>query len=132
MSSLEIKNLHVSIGEKEIVKVSHLTIPQRRDPRHHGAQRHRQVDLSKAIAGPPGLPRSPAGEVLLDGVSILGAGGRRARARGHFPRVPIPERDPGRFHRQLSPRRPAGARMAEGEELDASAYYKRLYSKMDC
>ena len=57
MSTLEIKDLHVSVetedGAKEILKGVTLTIKRRRDPRDHGPQRLGQVDAGLLDRRPP-------------------------------------------------------------------------------
>ena len=86
--------------------------------------------LSKAIAGHPDY-QITSGEVLLDGRFDPGAGSRRAaRARAFSSRSNIRARFRGVSIANFL-RAAQQARMSEGEDLDASAYYKRLYSKMD-
>ena len=61
MSTLEIKDLHVSVdtedGPKEILKGVTLTINGRRDARDHGPQRLRQVDAGLLDRRPPEVRR---------------------------------------------------------------------------
>src|SRR5882672_10345073 len=129
MSSLEIKNLHVSIGDKEIVKGLTLTIRSGEIHAIMGPNGTGKSTLSKAIAGHPDYTIT-SGEVLLDGVSILELeADERARA-GLFLAFQYPSEIPGVSIANFL-RAAQQARMAEGEELDASAYYKRLYAKMD-
>jgi Fe-S cluster assembly ATP-binding protein len=85
--------------------------------------------LAKAIAGHPDY-KITGGDVLLDGKSVLAMQpDERARA-GLFLAFQYPSEIPGVSIANFL-RAAVQARMAEGEELDASAYYKRLYSKMD-
>ena len=129
MSSLEIQNLHVAIGEKEIVKGLSLTINSGEVHAVMGPNGTGKSTLSKAIAGHPDYIIT-SGDVLLDGVSILEKeADERARA-GLFLAFQYPSEIPGVSIANFL-RAAQQARMAEGEELDASAYYKRLYSKMD-
>ena len=129
MSQLEIKDLHVSIGEKSIVKGLTLTIHSGEVHAIMGPNGTGKSTLSKAIAGHPDYTIT-SGEVLLDGASILGQeADERARA-GIFLAFQYPSEIPGVSIANFL-RAAQQARMAEGEELDASAYYKRLYSKMD-
>ena len=129
MSSLEIKNLHVAIGEKEIVKGLSLTIKSGEVHAIMGPNGTGKSTLSKAIAGHPDYTIT-AGDILLDGASILAKeADERARA-GLFLAFQYPSEIPGVSIANFL-RAAVQARMAEGEELDASAYYKRLYSKMD-
>ncbi len=129
MSSLEIKNLHVAIGEKEIVKGLTLTINSGEVHAIMGPNGTGKSTLSKAIAGHPDYAIT-SGEVLLDGQSVLAlAPDERARA-GLFLAFQYPSEIPGVSIANFL-RAAVQARMAEGEEIDATAYYKRLYAKMD-
>jgi Fe-S cluster assembly ATP-binding protein len=68
--------------------------------------------------------------VLLDGQSVLAMEpDERARA-GLFLAFQYPSEIPGVSIANFL-RAAVQARMAEGEELDATGYYKRLYAKMD-
>ena len=129
MSSLVIQDLHVSIGEKPIVKGLTLTINSGEVHAIMGPNGTGKSTLSKAIAGHPDYTIT-SGDVLIDGVSILAQeADERARA-GIFLAFQYPSEIPGVSIANFL-RAAVQARMAEGEEIDASAYYKRLYSKMD-
>jgi Fe-S cluster assembly ATP-binding protein len=129
MSQLEIKDLHISIGEKPIVKGFTLTIKQGEVHAIMGPNGTGKSTLAKAIAGHPDYTIT-SGEVLLDGKSVLAMQpDERARA-GLFLAFQYPSEIPGVSIANFL-RAAVQARMAEGEELDASGYYKRLYSKMD-
>jgi Fe-S cluster assembly ATP-binding protein len=129
MSSLEIKNLHVAIGEKEIVKGFTLTINSGEVHAIMGPNGTGKSTLSKAIAGHPDY-QITQGDVLVDGKSILELeADERARA-GIFLAFQYPSEITGVSIANFL-RAALQARLAEGEELDASAYYKRLYEKMD-
>jgi Fe-S cluster assembly ATP-binding protein len=129
MSQLEIKNLHVAIGEKEIVKGLSLVIGGGEVHAVMGPNGTGKSTLAKAIAGHPDYIIT-SGDVLLDGQSILTMeADERARA-GLFLAFQYPSEIPGVSIANFL-RAAQQARMTEGEELDASAYYKRLYSKMD-
>ena len=129
MSQLEIKDLHISIGDKPIVKGFTLTIKQGEVHAIMGPNGTGKSTLAKAIAGHPDYAIT-GGDVLLDGVSVLAMEpDERARA-GLFLAFQYPSEIPGVSIANFL-RAAVQARMAEGEELDATAYYKRLYSKMD-
>lgn len=129
MSQLEIKDLHISIGDKPIVKGFTLTIKQGEVHAIMGPNGTGKSTLAKAIAGHPDYTIT-GGDVLLDGVSVLGMEpDERARA-GLFLAFQYPSEIPGVSIANFL-RAAVQARMAEGEELDATGYYKRLYSKMD-
>ena len=129
MPSLEIQNLHVSIGEKEIVKGLTLAINGGEVHAVMGPNGTGKSTLAKAIAGHPDYVITQ-GDVLLDGQSILKMeADERARA-GLFLAFQYPSEIPGVSIANFL-RAALQARMAEGEEIDASGYYKRLYQKMD-
>jgi Fe-S cluster assembly ATP-binding protein len=129
MSSLVIQDLHVAIGEKAIVKGLSLTINSGEVHAIMGPNGTGKSTLSKAIAGHPDYTIT-SGDVLLDGVSILDKeADERARA-GIFLAFQYPSEIPGVSIANFL-RAAVQARMAEGEEIDATAYYKRLYAKMD-
>jgi Fe-S cluster assembly ATP-binding protein len=129
MSSLEIKNLHVSTGDKEIVKGVSLTIASGEIHAIMGPNGAGKSSMAKAIAGHPDYTVTE-GEVLLDGKPVLEMeSDERARA-GIFLAFQYPSEIPGVSIANFM-RAAVQARMAEGEEIDATAYYKRLYEKMD-
>lgn len=129
MSSLVIKDLHVAIGEKEIVKGLSLTINSGEVHAIMGPNGTGKSTLAKVIAGHPDY-KITQGDVLMGGRSILEMEtDERARA-GLFLAFQYPSEIPGVSIANFL-RAAVQARMAEGEELDATGYYKRLYSRMD-
>ena len=129
MSTLVIKDLHASIGEKEIVKGLSLTIKSGEVHAIMGPNGTGKSTLAKVVSGHPDYTVT-GGDVLLDGVSILTQeADERARA-GLFLAFQYPSEIPGVSIANFL-RAAVQARMAEGEEIDATAYYKRLYAKMD-
>jgi len=129
MSTLEVQNLGVSIADKEIVKGLTLTVGSGEVHAIMGPNGTGKSTLAKAIAGHPDYTITQ-GDVLLDGHSILEMEpDERARA-GVFLAFQYPSEIPGVSIANFL-RAALQARMAEGEEIDASAYYKRLYQKMD-
>jgi Fe-S cluster assembly ATP-binding protein len=132
MHTLEIKDLYVSLTEspeKSIVKGLNLTIKAGEVHAVMGPNGTGKSTFSKAIAGHPDYVIT-SGDVLLDGKSILEMEpDERARA-GIFLAFQYPSEVPGVSIANFL-RAAQQARLAEGEELDATAYYKKLYSKMD-
>ncbi len=129
MSQLEIKDLNISIGAKAIVKGFNLTIKSGEVHAIMGPNGTGKSTLAKAIAGHPDYSIT-GGDVLLDGQSILSMQpDERARA-GLFLAFQYPSEIQGVTIANFL-RAAVQARLAEGEELDATAYYKRLYTKMD-
>jgi Fe-S cluster assembly ATP-binding protein len=129
MSQLEIKDLHISIGEKPIVKGVSLTINTGEVHAIMGPNGTGKSTLSKAIAGHPDYAIT-SGDVLIDGRSILEMEpDERARA-GIFLAFQYPSEVPGVSIANFL-RAALQARLPEGENIDATAYYKKLYEKMD-
>ena len=70
MSKLEIKDLHIAIGEKQIVKGLSLTLNSGEVHAIMGPNGTGKSTLAKAIAGHPDYSIT-GGDVLLDGVAVL-------------------------------------------------------------
>ena len=129
MSQLEIQDLHIAIGDKPVVKGVTLTIKPGEVHAIMGPNGTGKSTLAKAVAGHPDYTIT-RGDVRLDGKSVLEMEvDERARA-GLFLAFQYPSEIPGVSIANFL-RAAVQARMAEGEELDATAYYKRLYAKMD-
>ena len=129
MSHLVIQDLHISIGDKPIVNGLNLTINPGEVHAIMGPNGTGKSTLAKAIAGHPDYTIT-GGDVLLAGKSVLAMEpDERARA-GLFLAFQYPSEIPGVSIANFL-RAAVQARMAEGEELDATGYYKRLYAKMD-
>ncbi len=129
MSKLEIKDLHIAIGEKEIVKGLTLTINSGEVHAIMGPNGTGKSTLVKAIAGHPDYTIT-SGDVLLDGESVLVMEPDERSRSGIFLAFQYPSEIPGVSIANFL-RAAQQARMGEDEELDATAYYKRLYGKMD-
>ncbi|HEY4301104.1 MAG TPA: Fe-S cluster assembly ATPase SufC [Candidatus Didemnitutus sp.] len=129
MKQFEIKDLHVNLGDRAIVQGVTLTIKPGEVHAIMGPNGTGKSTLAKAIAGHPDY-QITSGDVLVDGRSVLAMEvDERARA-GLFLAFQYPSEVPGVSIANFL-RAAVQARMSEGEELDASGYYKRLYSKMD-
>ncbi len=129
MSQLEIKNLNVTVGDRPILKDFSLTVPKGEVHAIMGPNGTGKSTLAKALAGHPDYVVT-GGEVLLDGVNLLGLeADERARA-GMFMAFQYPSEIPGVSIANFI-RAALQSRLAEGEELDATGYYKKLYRQMD-
>jgi Fe-S cluster assembly ATP-binding protein len=129
MSHLEIKNLTVTVGDRPILNDFSLTVPKGEVHAIMGPNGTGKSTLAKALAGHPDYTVT-SGEVHLDGVNILEMEpDERARA-GLFMAFQYPSEIPGVTIANFI-RAALQSRLAEGEELEATGYYKRLYQKMD-
>lgn len=129
MSSLIINDLHVSIGEKEIIRGLTLEVPKGEVHAIMGPNGSGKSTLSKAIGGHPDYTITK-GEVLLDGESILGLGPDERSRKGLFLAFQYPMEIPGVSNANFL-RAALQARLPEGEELEATDYYAQLYAEMD-
>ena len=132
MKSLEIRDLTIALSDstdQPIVKGLSLTINTGEVHAIMGPNGTGKSTLSKAIAGHPDYEIT-GGDVLIDGESILEMEpDERARA-GIFLAFQYPAELPGVSIANFL-RAAEQARLADGENVDAAAYYKRLYAKMD-
>lgn len=132
MKTLEIRDLTIALSDstdQPIVKGLSLTINTGEVHAIMGPNGTGKSTLSKAIAGHPDYEIT-GGDVLIDGESILEMEpDERARA-GIFLAFQYPAEIPGVSIANFL-RAAEQARLADGENVDAAAYYKRLYAKMD-
>ena len=128
-ATLEIKNLNVSIGDKQIIKDFSLTIPKGEVHAIMGPNGTGKSTLSKALAGHPDYEIT-SGDALIDGESILDLEVDERSRAGLFLAFQYPMEIPGVSIANFI-RAARNARLPEGEELNAPAYYKELYEKMD-
>ena len=129
MNSLVIKDLHVSIGDKEIVRGLSLEVEKGKVHAIMGPNGSGKSTLSKALGGHPDYTVT-SGEVLMDGVNILGMEPDERSRAGLFLAFQYPMEIPGVSIANFL-RAALQARLGEGEELEATDYYARLYEKMD-
>jgi len=129
MSSLSIRNLHVRIGEKEILRGLNLEVPKGEVHAIMGPNGSGKSTLSKAIAGHPDYTVT-CGEVLLDGENVLGLDPDVRARKGLFLAFQYPMEIPGVSNANFL-RAAVQARLPEGEELEATEFYARMYEKMD-
>ncbi|MEO0018808.1 MAG: Fe-S cluster assembly ATPase SufC [Verrucomicrobiota bacterium] len=128
--SLLITNLHATLEDgTEILKGVSLEIPKGEVHAIMGPNGSGKSTLSKVIAGNEGYLVT-SGSVTLDGEDIFQWSiDERSRA-GIFLAFQYPSEVPGVSNANFI-RAALQARLPQGEELDAVAYYKTLYSKMD-
>ena len=129
MKSLVIKDLHVNIGDREIVKGLSLEVEQGKVHAIMGPNGSGKSTLAKVIAGHPDYVVT-SGEILVDGENILGEEPDVRARKGIFLAFQYPMEIPGVTIANFI-RAAVQARLPEGEELEATEYYHRLYEKMD-
>ena len=129
MSSIVIQDLHVSINEQAIVRGVNLEFAQGEIHAVMGPNGSGKSTLAKVIAGHPDY-QVTQGDILLDGESILDLEPDERARRGLFLAFQYPIEIPGVSNANFL-RAAIQARLPEGEELDATEFYHRLYEKMD-
>lgn len=127
--SLVIKDLHANVEDTPILKGVNLEIPKGEVHAIMGPNGSGKSTLSKVIAGHEDY-QVTAGSVTLDGQDILDLDVDERSREGIFLAFQYPAEVPGVSNANFI-RAALQARLPEGEEIDAVAYYKELYSKMD-
>lgn len=126
---LEIRDLCVSIGDREIIKNLNLTLPKGEVHAIMGPNATGKSTLSKALAGHPDY-KVTRGEAFLDGVQIIGKKPDEIARLGLFIAFQYPVEIPGvtiaNFIRAMR-----AARLPQGEKVNAKAFYAELYEAMD-
>ncbi len=129
MSLLEIKDLHVSIADKEIIRGLSLEIQPGKVHAIMGPNGSGKSTLAKVLGGHPDYEVS-SGDILLDGESILEMEPDERARKGIFIAFQYPMEIPGVTNANFL-RAALQARLEEGEELEATEFYADLYEKMD-
>jgi Fe-S cluster assembly ATP-binding protein len=127
--SLDIRNLHARIGEREILKGLTLDVPAGEVHAIMGPNGSGKSTLAKVLAGHEDYEVTE-GTVTLEGQDVLAmAADERSRA-GLFLAFQYPIEIPGVSNANFL-RAALQARQPEGVELDAVAFYHKMYAKMD-
>lgn len=129
MNTLEIKNLRATIGDTEILRGLNLSLPQGQVHAIMGPNGSGKSTLAKVIAGHPDYVVTE-GEVLVNGQNILELEPDERARLGVFMAFQYPMEVPGVSNANFL-RAALQARLPEGEEVDAVAFYEKLYQKMD-
>jgi len=129
MNSLVIRDLHVSVDQQEIVRGLDLEIERGKVHAVMGPNGSGKSTLAKVLGGHPDY-RVTSGQVLMDGVNLLELSPDERSRKGLFLAFQYPSEVPGVSIANFL-RAAVQARLGEGEELEATEYYARLYEKMD-
>ncbi|WP_462130670.1 Fe-S cluster assembly ATPase SufC [Staphylococcus epidermidis] len=128
-STLEIKDLHVSIEDKEILKGVNLTINTGEIHAIMGPNGTGKSTLSSAIMGHPSYEVTQ-GEVLLDGVNILELDVDERAKAGLFLTMQYPSEITGVTNADFM-RSAINAKREEGQEINLMQFIKKLDKQMD-
>ncbi|HBU9597973.1 Fe-S cluster assembly ATPase SufC [Staphylococcus pseudintermedius] len=128
-STLEIKDLHVSIDDKEILKGVNLTINTGEIHAIMGPNGTGKSTLSSAIMGHPSYEVTQ-GEVLLDGVNVLELEVDERAKAGLFIAMQYPSEITGVTNADFM-RSAINAQREEGNEINLMQFIKKLDKQMD-
>lgn len=128
MSTLEIKDLHVSIDDKEILKGVNLTINTGEIHAIMGPNGTGKSTLSAAIMGHPNYEVTK-GEILLDGENVLEMETDERARKGLFLAMQYPSEVAGITNAEFI-RSAINARRSEEDQLGVIPFLKQLDEKM--
>jgi len=129
MNNLTVENLHVTIGDKEIVRGLTLSVPRGQVHAIMGPNGSGKSTLAKVLSGHPDY-QVTKGTVTMDGENLLELEPDERARRGLFMAFQYPSEIPGVTIANFL-RAALQARLPEGEELEATDYYAKLYEKME-
>lgn len=129
MSTLEIKDLHVSIEDKEILKGVNLTLKTGEIHAIMGPNGTGKSTLSAAIMGNPNYEVTQ-GEILLDGQNILELEVDERARLGLFLAMQYPSEIPGITNAEFM-RAAINARREEDDKISVREFLKKFDEKMD-
>src|SRR5437762_13661104 len=129
MKELRVENLRVVVGDQEIVRGLTLRVPRGEVHALMGPNGSGKSTLAKVLAGHPDY-HVTGGKILMDGEDILELEADERARRGLFLAFQYPSEIPGVTIANFL-RAALAARLPEGEELEATDYYAKLYEKME-
>src|SRR5438270_4710147 len=129
MKALIVENLHVAIADQEIVRRLSLTLPRGEVHAIMGPNGSGKSTLAKVLAGHPDY-QVTKGKVMMDGENLLKLDPDERARRGLFLAFQYPSEVPGVTIANFL-RAAMQSRLPEGEELEATDYYAKLYEKME-
>ncbi len=127
--SIIIKDLHANVDGTPILKGLNLEIPKGQVHAIMGPNGSGKSTLSKVISGHEDYEVT-GGSIIMDGEDVLDMDVDERSRAGIFLAFQYPMEIPGVSNANFI-RAARQARLPDGEELDAVAYYKELYEKMD-
>ena len=129
MNQLSIHDLHVSIAEQEIIRGLSLAVPKGEVHAIMGPNGSGKSTLAKVLAGHPDY-KVVSGKIEMEGENIMELEPDERARKGLFLAFQYPSEIPGVSIANFL-RAAVQARLPEGEELEATDYYAKLYEKMD-
>ena len=129
MKELLIDNLHVAIAGQRIVRGLSLKVPRGEVHAVMGPNGSGKSTLAKVLAGHPDYEVTK-GKVFMDGENLFELEPDERARRGLFLAFQYPSEVPGVTIANFL-RAAVQSRLPEGEELEATDYYAKLYEKME-
>jgi len=129
MNQLSIHDLRVSIADQEIIRGLSLAVPKGEVHAIMGPNGSGKSTLAKVLAGHPDY-NVVSGKIEMDGENIMELEPDERARKGLFLAFQYPSEIPGVTIANFL-RAAVQARLPEGEELEATEYYAKLYEKMD-
>lgn len=127
--SLTIDNIHATVDGNEILKGLSLTVPKGEVHAIMGPNGSGKSTLAKILAGHEDYEVT-SGRVMMDDKNLLDLDVDERSRAGFFLAFQYPLEIPGVSNANFL-RAARQARLPEGEEIDAVAFYKEMYAKMD-
>jgi Fe-S cluster assembly ATP-binding protein len=127
--SLTIDNVHATVDGNEILKGLSLTVPKGEVHAIMGPNGSGKSTLAKILAGHEDYEVT-SGRVMMDDKNLLDLDVDERSRAGFFLAFQYPLEIPGVSNANFL-RAARQARLPEGEEIDAVAFYKEMYAKMD-
>ena len=127
--SLTITDLHAGIPDREILKGFSLEVKPGEVHAIMGPTGSGKSTLSKVLCGHEDYAVT-SGSVTLNGMDLLGLEVDQRSREGLFLAFQYPFEIPGVSNANFI-RAALQARLPKGEDIDAVAYYKKLYARMD-
>src|SRR5229473_7862600 len=129
MNELRVENLHVAIGDQQIVRGLSLAAPRGEVHALMGPNGSGKSTLAKVMAGHPDY-HVTKGKITMDSEDLLALEPDDRARKGLFLAFQYPSEVPGVTIANFL-RAALAARLPEGEELEATDYYAKLYEKME-
>src|SRR5229473_2486960 len=129
MKELSVEKLHVFVADQEIVRGLSLRVPRGEVHAIMGPNGSGKSTLAKVLAGHPDY-QVTAGSVTMDGENLLEFEPDERARKGIFLAFQYPSEVPGVTIANFL-RAATQSRLPEGEELEATDYYAKLYEKIE-
>jgi len=129
MKELNVENLHVTIAGQQIVRGLSLRVSRGEVHALMGPNGSGKSTLAKVLAGHPDYEVTK-GKVLMEGENLLELEPDERARRGLFMAFQYPSEVPGVTIANFL-RAAIQSRLPDGEELEATDYYAKLYEKME-